>query len=254
MKIGFIGMGNMASNIAIGLSTQNDCQNMLYYYDIANIHLDNQINIEQCDTMLQLVQKVDCIMLSIKPNVLHDVIEHIKDHVQNKMVVSMVAGFMYEHLKPLFHKDAKLLTIMPSIPVSVHAGVTLLEKQSSLNESEYTTITNLFNTLGSAVVVESNQFLKASAISGCGPAFVYMIIEAMADGGVLEGLPRQLSLELANLTLIGAASMQLHTNIHPGALKDAVCSPGGLTIKGVASLEDDGLRSAMINAIKACNE
>lgn len=250
MKIGFIGMGNMAKGIKEGFLGQGIQKEQLFYYDIHTIDCD----IQSISTLKQFVSSVDVIVLAVKPNVVESVIKDIRGLIKNQIIVSIVAGYMFDDLTKLFKKNTKHITIMPSTPVGINQGVTLIEDQTSLSKDEFNTVYTLLNNMGSAIIVPTSQFMQASAISGCGPAFVYMMIEAMGDAGVLSGLPRDLSYQLAANTFIGAASLQQATNKHPGLLKDEVCSPGGMTIKGVKALEKNGLKNALIDAILACNE
>ena len=139
---------------------------------------------------------------------------------------------------------------MPNTPALVLNGMTLLEKESSLTETEFDFTKKMFESIGEVVILPSYQMKAGGAISGCGPAFVYMFIEAMADGGVDLGLPRDVAYKLASQTIIGSGMMQKESSLHPGILKDQVCSPGGITIKGVATLEENNFRSAVIKAVK----
>lgn len=253
-KVGFIGMGNMASAILSGIieSKYIDSANIFAYdKDIAKLEeTKKKYNISLVDNEQDLVDKVDIVIFAIKPNVLEKVITKIKTKLDNKAVVSIVAGYNNQELNELLLKSTRHLTIMPNTPIGVLQGMTLFEDVNNLTSDEYEFINKMFLSVGSVQVLPTYLMAAGSALSGCGPAFVYMMIEALADGAVMQGLPREVAYKLASQTLIGAGTMQLKTNIHPGLLKDQVCSPGGITIKGVKALEDNGFRSAIINAIK----
>lgn len=254
MKIGFIGMGNMASSMVEGFIRGGICPSALSYYDIETKDYGFLNKMIKYDHMQQLVQEVDCIILAIKPSIVEEVIHQINDLIVDKFVVSIVAGYLFEDLEQCFVQGVKHISIMPNTPIRVNQGVTLFESRHSLQEKECRKVYELFSKVSTVEVVSSSQFMSASAISGCTPAFIYMIIEAMGDAGVLSGLSRELSYALVANTMIGAATLQQQSTLHPGVLKDEVCSPGGMTIQGVATLEKLGLRHSLIQAILACNE
>lgn len=257
MKIGFIGMGNMASAIAKGIIKSNFIAGSdVYAYDIdqnklLNMHQEFAVN--QCTSERELVAAVDIIVMAVKPNIIESVIAKVKDDMANKAVISIVAGYDYEKYNDLLLPSTRHLTIMPNTPALVLSGMTLFEKENSLLEAELDYATKMFSSIGEVVTLPSYQMKAGGSISGCGPAFVYMFIEAMADGGVSLGLPREVAYKLASQTLIGSGVMQKETGLHPGILKDQVCSPGGITIKGVETLEENGFRNAVFKAVKEAN-
>ena len=165
------------------------------------------------------------------------------------MIVSIVAGYgndKYEELLPGTHH----LTIMPNTPAKVLEGTTLFEKDNTLTAEELNYVQTMFESIGEVYLIENYQMVAGGALSGCGPAFVYMFIEALADGAVLNGLPRDLAYKLASQTVLGSAKMVKETQLHPGILKDQVCSPGGITIQGVKALEENNFRNAVMEAIE----
>lgn len=257
MKIGFIGMGNMASAIAKGIIKSNFIAGSdVYAYDIdqnklLNMHQEFAVN--QCTSERELVDSADIIVMAVKPNIIESVIAKVKDDMANKAVISIVAGYDYEKYNDLLLPSTRHLTIMPNTPALVLSGMTLFEKENSLLEAELDYATKMFSSIGEVVILPSYQMKAGGSISGCGPAFVYMFIEAMADGGVSLGLPREVAYKLASQTLIGSGMMQKETGLHPGVLKDQVCSPGGITIKGVETLEENGFRNAVFKAVKEAN-
>ena len=151
----------------------------------------------------------------------------------------------YEELLPGTHH----LTIMPNTPAKVLEGTTLFEKDNTLTAEELNYVQTMFESIGEVYLIENYQMVAGGALSGCGPAFVYMFIEALADGAVLNGLPRDLAYKLASQTVLGSAKMVKETQLHPGILKDQVCSPGGITIQGVKALEENNFRNAVMEAI-----
>lgn len=253
-KIGFIGMGNMASSIVGGCITSGCLlAKNVYGYDVdpsKMVSMHQQFHITASGTVNDLVKQADIILLAIKPNVVESVIDTIKDDLDNKMIVSIVAGYDFKKYQQLLPKTTRHISVMPNTPALVQQGMTLLEKENSLTKEELQYVKELFGSFGQVEVLPSYQMKAGGAISGCGPAFVYMMLEAMADGGVLQGLPRDVAYRLASQTLIGAGTMQQSTIMHPGILKDNVCSPGGITIKGVKELENHHFRAAIIAAIE----
>ncbi len=245
--LGFIGMGNMASAIVKGI--KQDC--VINAFDIDKTKCNVVEGVCGLDSIEDVIESSDIIFLAVKPNIVEGIIKKNRELLKNKAVVSIVAGYLYQQLEPLFLKTTRHLSIMPNTPLQVRQGMTLFEKVHSLNNKEFDFVTRLFNDMGKTQVLETYQMAAGTAISGCGPAFVYKFIEAMADGGVMLGLPRDVAYSLASQTIVGSGTMQLETKLHPAILKDNVCSPGGLTIKGVAMLEEHAFSSAVIEAIKS---
>lgn len=253
-KIGFIGMGNMASAIAGGIVKSGFIKGKaVYAFDIDNSKLEmvnKTYGINSCDSEQELVDQVDIVIMAVKPNIVESVIDKIKGNLDNKAMISIVAGYNNDRYNELLLTSTRHLTVMPNTPALVLKGMTLLEKENSLTCEEFVFAKEMFSSIGQVAVLSSSQMQAGGSISGCGPAFAYMFIEAMADGGVSLGLPRDVAYQLASQTLLGSGMMQQETNLHPGILKDQVCSPGGITIKGVEALEENGFRNAVIKAIK----
>lgn len=250
-------MGNMASAIAGGIIKSNFIEgNRVYAFDIDQeklMKMNHEFNLISCESEIDLVEKVDLVVLAIKPNIVDEVIVKIKDKLDDKAVISIVAGYDNEKFNQLLLPSTRHLSVMPNTPALVLKGMTLLEKENSLTVTELEFIVEMFSSIGEVLILPSYQMKAGGSISGCGPAFVYMFIEAMADGGVSLGLPRDVAYKLASQTLIGSGMMQKETAMHPGILKDQVCSPGGITIKGVEALEENGFRNAVIKAVKESN-
>ena len=214
--------------------------------------MNDEYQIQCCNSESELVDKVDLVVMAVKPNIVEEVIAKIKNNMINKAVISIVAGYNNDKYNELLLPATRHLTIMPNTPALVLNGMTLFEKENSLTKEELEFARAMFSSIGEVVILPGYQMKAGGSISGCGPAFVYMFIEAMADGGVSLGLPRD-AYKLASQTLIGSGMMQKETELHPGILKDQVCSPGGITIKGVETLEENGFRNAVFKAIKESN-
>lgn len=257
MKVGFIGAGNMGGAIIAGLLRQGDIAPDLIY--VSRKHPDRSAAFAEkgihvlCDN-IKLVNEVDCVVLAVKPVYLPDVLQEVYKALEGKFVVSIVAGWTFDMLQKSLPKSARFVRVMPNTPLAVGEGVSLMSNRYTCTDEEFGFVRSMFEAAGSVVVVDDSTYTPANAISGCGPAFVYEFIEALADGGVRYGVPRALAYELAAKTLIGAAKMVLETGEHPGKLKDAVCSPGGTTIEGIFALERGGMRAAVMDAVGATVE
>ena len=181
-------------------------------------------------------------------------IEEVYSELDGKFVISIVAGWTYEMLERALPDTTRFVRVMPNTPLSVGEGMSLLSQRCKCSEEEFAFAKSIFASAGKVAEVEDHMFTAATSISGCGPAFVFQFIEALADGGVRYGVPRALAYELAAQTLLGSAKMVLESGEHPGKLKDAVCSPGGTTIEGVYALEKGGMRAAVMEALGATVE
>lgn len=259
-KIGFIGAGNMAEAIFSGAIDKEFCDaEQIYVYDINDARLDilkNKYGIETKKDVQPLIDEVDIVIFAVKPHILRDVLPDL-ENLNNKAAISIAAGVTFTEiidLLPASSKQLELLRIMPNTPHMVGQGVAAFALPHSLSEGTYAYISELFKTIGLVVAVEERLIGAVTGISGCGPAYVYMMIDALADGGVLKGLPRQTARELAAQTILGGAQMVLDTKQHPGELKDNVCSPGGATIVGVAELEKNGFRNALLSAVDKASD
>lgn len=202
-----------------------------------------------------LAKWADILFLAVKPNVIYSVIDEIKKEVNpNTIIVSIAAGQSIEKIEKAFGKKIKLVRVMPNTPALVGEGMSALVPNSNLAEDELAVICNIFKVLGKAEIVSESMMDAVTAVSGSSPAYIFMIIEAMADGAVMGGLPRDKAYTFAAQAVLGSAKMVLETGTHPAELKDSVCSPAGTTIEAVKVLEERGLRSAVIEAMQACME
>lgn len=207
------------------------------------------------------VTEAEYIFLGVKPHLMGGLLEELAPVLadchgngQDKALISMAAGARINDLKAHLTEvgyDVPLLRIMPNTCVAIGKGMTALCARPGEDEAHLREVETILVASGKVERVDESLMDQFSAVAGCGPAFVYPFIEALADGGVMSGLPRQKALAYAAQTVLGAAAMVLETGEHPGALKDAVCSPGGSTIAGVAALERSGLRAAAIDAVLA---
>lgn len=255
MKIGFIGMGNMAKAIASGFISSKKIQREDIFAFAPNQEKlkknSEELGFVPCESILSLADSCDVFIMACKPYQIEGVLSEIKEKLFGKVLVSVAAGWSYERFHGILGNDVRIQCIMPNTPAMVGEGVMLFEKENSLDASELKEIKNLFSSLGIIEELPASLMGIGGAISGCGPAFMDLIIEAYADAAVKYGISRQTAYKIVSQTMLGSAKLQLETGAHPGVLKDAVCSPGGTTIRGVDSLEKNGLRGICISSIDA---
>ncbi|MBQ8879825.1 MAG: pyrroline-5-carboxylate reductase [Clostridia bacterium] len=255
MKVGFIGCGNMGGAIARALSRTGLCEIYLSDYSTEKARLLAEEIGASVSSNRDITRECKFVFLGVKPNTVREVLSDISDDLKKNdaVVVTMAAGVAIDSVKAVIGNDRKVIRIMPNTPVSVGYGM-ITWCESGCSESELNCFVSLMDKAGSLDKITEELIDAASALSGCGPAFVYMFAEALADGGVSCGLPRDKAMRYAAETIKGAALMMLRTGKHPGQLKDEVCSPGGSTIEGVRALEDGALRSTVQGAVIAAYE
>ena len=257
-NIAFIGLGNMGKAIASGLIKGGAvAKENAWGYDPYREGLEAfcaDTGIQPCGSAIEAIDHADTVLIAVKPYVIEGVLAEIKDALKGKALISVALG--YDHARLSKHVDAstRVQFVMPNTPAMVGAGVMIFEGTSSLEAEERKEIMEKFKFLGIVEELPTHLMGVGGAVSGCGPAFCAMVIEALADAGVKYGLPRPTAYRLASKTLSGTGDMQLKTSMHPGVIKDAVCSPAGTTICGVEALERAGLRAAMLDAVQAVME
>lgn len=255
--IGFIGAGNMGGAIASAYCKKNSPATLaITGKDFAKAQ--GRAQVLGCDalkTNCEIVESSKFIMLGVKPQMQADVLAEIAptlkkciDGGEEKYLVSMAAGISCETMEKNLGFSTKIMRIMPNTPVGVGCGM-ILVSPASAGDDVASELMELLQASGRFDVIPEKMIDAATVPAGCAPAFAYMFIEALADGAVLTGVPRAKAMEYAAQAVRGAATLVLESGIHPGALKDAVCSPGGSTIVGVAALEEGGMRSAAIKAV-----
>lgn len=203
----------------------------------------------------EAAQAAEYVFLCVKPHLIRGVLEEISPILEGKVVVSIAAGVLTADLHTWAGEQVPILRIMPNTPCAIGKGMTALVAGPGATEEHLAAVETILAQSGRVERISENLIDAFGAVAGCGPAFIYPYIEALADGGVTMGLSRTQALNCAAQMALGAAAMVLETGEHPGKLKDDVCSPGGSTIVGVAELERHGLRSAAIDAvIAACKK
>ncbi|WP_342714900.1 pyrroline-5-carboxylate reductase [Bacillus paramycoides] len=258
-QIGFIGCGNMGIAMIGGMINKNIVSpNQIICSDLNVSNLKNasdKYGITITTNNNEVANSADILILSIKPDLYTSVINQIKDQIKNDViVVTIAAGKSIKSTENEFDRKLKVVRVMPNTPVLVGEGMSALSFNEMVTEKDIKEVLNIFNIFGQTEVVNEKLMDVVTSISGSSPAYVYMFIEAMADAAVLGGMPRNQAYKFAAQAVLGSAKMVLETGIHPGELKDMVCSPGGTTIEAVATLEEKGLRTAIISAMKRCTQ
>ena len=255
-KLGFIGAGNMAAAIIKGAidKTVVSAENISAFdIDVKKLStLTDSLQINAAASLSDLCQNSDIILLCIKPNVMSAVLGELKNTIGDQSIVSIAAGWNAAMIKNIVGENIPVLRLMPNTPLMVGEGMSVFETPDTLPADQKAFIETVFMALGKVESAPVKLMDAVTAVSGSGPAYVFMFIEALADAGVLCGLPRNMAMTLASQTVLGASKMVLDSDTHPGALKDAVCSPGGTTIEAVKSLENDGFRGTVIKAVEKC--
>lgn len=253
-KIGIIGAGNMGGAIAKALIANNK-QIIISNKSSGKLEKYKNIeNVEITNSNIDVVKNSKYIILAVKPNIYQILAKEINKYLDDsKVLISIAAGFTIDRLNKLF-VDKKILMTMPNTPAMVNEAMTAICPNEKVTEDETKKVVELFNLFGKATILDEGQFSAFTAACGSLPAFIYMFIEAAADGAVLNGMKRADSYEFIAQTVLGSAKMVLDSKNHPAYLKDMVTSPGGTTIEGVKILEDKGFRSAIIGAINAAVE
>jgi len=253
MKIGFIGVGNMGSAIIGGIKNTGES---IIAYDKNTDGLKNvcdKFGVVAAKDNREVASSADILFLAVKPNVLYTVIDEIKNEVSEKtIIVSIVAGQSIEKIGEAFGKKVKVIRVMPNTPALVGEGMSALCKNDDMEDTDMKAVLDIFGGIGKAEEVSEYMMDAVTAVSGSAPAYIFMLIEAMADAAVIGGMPRDKAYTFAAQAVLGSAKMVLETGKHPGELKDMVCSPAGTTIEAVKVLEKEGFRSAVIEAMKAC--
>lgn len=256
MKIGFIGLGNMAKAMIGGMlekgiagkediigsaKTAATLESMKAAYGIETT-LDNKAVAERSDVLI----------LAVKPQFFGEVIPEIRDAVkEDALIISIAAGKTIADIEVLFDKDIKLIRCMPNTPALVGEGCSGVCRNGKVSGEEMTKCMELVRSFGLAEEVPERLIDAVAGVSGCSPAYVFMFMEALADGAVEAGMPRKQAYTFAAQAVMGSAKLMLETGKHPGELKDMVCSPAGTTIEGVRILEEKGVRGAVMDAVRA---
>ena len=256
-QYGFIGCGNMGGALATAVAEVIPGEQLLLCDAFAEKAqtLAQKLNADYTTDAKKLAATCRYLFLGVKPQMFDDLFAQIGDTLRARkeppVLISMAAGLSISRVEALAGVACGVIRIMPNTPVSVGEGMILYAKNARVSDAEREAFCHALSAAGVLDELPEDKIDAASALSGCGPAFVYLFAEALADAGVECGLPRDKALLYASQTLAGAAKLLLTSGKHPGELKDAVCSPGGTTIVGVHALEENGFRAAAMNAVTA---
>ncbi|XP_010909534.1 pyrroline-5-carboxylate reductase [Elaeis guineensis] len=256
-KLGFIGAGNMAESIARGVAKSG----VLPPASIRTTHrrtdrrlVFQSFGVKILETNAQVVDDSDIIILSVKPQIVKKVLVELKPFFsEEKVLVSIAAGIKLKDLQE-WSGQRRIIRVMPNTPAAVGQAASVMCAGEMATKKDEERVASLFSAIGKVWTADEKYFDAVTGLSGSGPAYIYLAIEALADGGVAAGLPRDLALGLASQTVLGAAAMVNHTGKHPGQLKDAVASPAGTTIAGIQELERGAFRSTLMNAVVAATK
>ena len=256
MNIGFIGCGNMAGAMIGGILSDGTIEREQIMASAKSEQTRRKIR-EQLGILegsnTEVAAFADVLFLAVKPQYYEAVIREITGACrENAVIVAIAPGKTLAWLEETFSRPCALIRTMPNTPAQVGEGMTGMCRNRLVDDETFAAVKGLFERFGRAEEVPEALLDVVTGVSGSSPAYVFMIIEAMADGAVADGMPRAQAIRFAAQAVLGSAKMVLETGLHPGALKDMVCSPGGTTIEAVRVLEEKGLRSALIEAEKAC--
>ena len=257
MKLGFIGLGNMAKAIMGGLLQSG----MFASGDIIGSDVMEAMRKDASDkyhitvtlSNTQVAAESDVIILAVKPQFLEGVLQEIASYVTgDTLIISIAAGKSLTWLSERLNTEARLIRFMPNTAALVGESCTAICRGKEATDEDVALALRMCESFGKAYVIEEKMMDAYSALAGSSGAFVFLYMEALADGAVAAGLPRKMAYELAAQTTLGAAKLMKETGEHPGVLKDMVCSPGGTTIEGIRALELGGVRGSVMKAIEAC--
>ena len=255
-ELGFIGVGNMGKALLRGiLSSKIVDREKIVIFDVNEDIINSRVQefkVKAVNSNTELVQIVKYVLIAVKPQKIDSVLEEIGPKLKkNQVLISIAAGVTIKNINKFINKDIGLVRVMPNTPVLVKEGASVIAPNDKVSNEDLEYVKKILNSVGLVVELEEKHIDAVTGLSGSGPAYIFIIIEALADGGVKMGLPRDVALKLAAQTVLGSAKMFLETGKHPGELKDMVASPGGTTITGLHELEKGKIRDTLIRAVEA---
>lgn len=257
--LGFLGAGKMAEALAKGICANGLVPpDRILMSDISaerRAHVAETLGVQALEQNTDLIEQSSIVVVALKPNYVRDVLPDLAPLVTaEKLVVSIAAGITLAELESILPDETRVVRVMPNTPCLVGEGAAGYSLGSVARAEDGETVGEILSAVGTCVLLPERLLDAVTGLSGSGPAYVFLAIEALADGGVRAGLPRDVALKLSAQTVLGAAKLMLETGRHPAELKDMVASPGGTTIAGLAALEELGLRSALIEAVTTATE
>ncbi|MGD2186796.1 MAG: pyrroline-5-carboxylate reductase [Desulfobacterales bacterium] len=255
-KIGIIGTGNMGEALVSGLVGSGSSKpKHIICTDVHETKLktmQEKYGVQTTTDNLEAVTASDIVIYAVKPQIMAAVLTETAEKLDmSKLVISIAAGVPMEAIETCLNKQLRLIRVMPNIAAAVKEAATAVAAGKHASKEDIKLALTIFDSIGKTVFISENYLMDAiTGLSGSGPAYIFLIVEAMADAGVKVGLSRQEAFFLSAQTMLGAAKMLIETQEHPGQLRDRVTSPGGTAIAGLATLEEGGLRTTLINAVE----
>ena len=258
-QVGILGTGNMGEALIHGLLYGHLCRpEQIFCSDVRAEKLKairEKYGVKSTSHNVEVVKQSDIVILAVKPQIMKPVVEEIAKYLDlSKLIISIAAGVPLDAIEACARKDLKLIRVMSNICVSVREGVSAIAGGKHALKEDLMMAKTIFDSVGKSLFIEEDLLDAVTGLSGSGPAYIFLIIDALADAGVKVGLSRDDALILASQTVLGAAKMLIETGEHPGKLKDMVTSPGGTAIAGLHTLEEGGLRTTLINAVEVATQ
>lgn len=258
-QVGILGTGNMGEALIHGLLYGHLCRpEQIFCSDVRSEKLKairEKYEVKTTSHNAEVVKQSDIVILAVKPQIMKPVVEEIAKYLDlSKLIISIAAGVPLNAIEACAQKDLKLIRVMPNICVSVREGASAIAAGKHAQKDDLMMAKTIFDSVGKSLFIEEYLLDAVTGLSGSGPAYIFLIIDALADAGVKVGLSRDDALLLAPQTVLGAAKMLIETGEHPGKLKDMVTSPGGTAIAGLHTLEEGGLRTTLINAVEVATQ
>jgi len=258
-QVGILGTGNMGEALIHGLLHGHLCRpEQIFCSDVRPERLKvvrEKYGVKTTSHNPEVVKQSEIIILSVKPQIMKQVVDEIAKYLDlSKLIISIAAGVPLDAIEACARKDLKLIRVMPNICVSVREGASAIAGGKHVQREDLMMAKTIFDSVGKSIFIEEDLLDAVTGLSGSGPAYIFLIIDALADAAVKVGLSRDDALILAPQTVLGAAKMLIETGEHPGKLKDMVTSPGGTAITGLHTLEEGGVRTTLINAVEVATE
>ena len=255
-ELGIIGVGKIGSALLKRIISTNTIErNKIIIFDVDNEKLDSlskDLDVDYANSNIDLVNLSKHVLIAVIPQEMDSVLREIEPAISEQhVIISIAAGVSFTHITKIITNPVSLIRIMTNTPALVGAAATVIARNENVKEHQLEFVKEIFNSVGMVVELEERHLDAVTGLSGSGPAYIFIIIEALADGGVKMGLPRAIALKLAAQILLGSAKLLLETNMHPAVLKDMVATPGGTTITAIHELESAKIRATLIRAVEA---
>lgn len=258
MNVGIIGCGKMGQALTLGALRSGALKSAeLFLFDpvpAAVEALETESKGKAVNSLEALIEKSDTLIVCVKPAQVRDVLSKVKESNNSHLVLSIAAGVTTQQMEASASDKTRVIRVMPNTPALVSLGASAYSLGKNATDADSVFAEKLFSSVGIAEKIPESLMDAVTGLSGSGPAYIYTMIEALADGGLLKGLPREQALRLATQTVLGSAKMVLESNLLPAELRDRVTSPGGTTIAGLAALEKGNFRSTVISAVSTATE